>query len=252
MKRTIVAGNWKMNLSIAESVELTKACVKIAQNSTSTEVWIAPSPEALYPCKQAIPTGSKLSIGSQNVAGAKSGAFTGETSANALKEIGCNFAIVGHSERRNVYGESDTVITERALGALEQGVQICFCIGEKIEERSSGATEKILSQQLSKLLSELKPELEQLLVIAYEPVWAIGTGEVATLEQIEQTHSFIQNHWKEKRGTQCPAILYGGSVKPNNFSEILAIPSVAGGLVGGASLKADSFATLVQIASVEQ
>ena len=238
-----------MNLSIAESVELTNACVTIAKISKNTEVWIAPSPEALHACKQAIPDDSKLSLGSQNVAGALSGAFTGETSVRALKEIGCNFAIVGHSERRNVYGETDQTITQRALGALEQGMQLCFCIGEKIEERSSGKTEETLSQQLSQLLSELKPEHKQLLVIAYEPVWAIGTGEVATLEQIEQTHSFIQEHWKEKRNTECPAILYGGSVKPENFTEILAIPSVAGGLVGGASLSIDSFTRLVEIAS---
>jgi triosephosphate isomerase len=210
-----------------------------------TEVWITPTTVSIPACISSIKN-APIKVGAQNVCAKVSGAFTGENSATLLKETGCSFAIVGHSERRSLFAESNTDCANRALGALEQGLDVIFCIGETLAERENNLTNQVLTQQLNELFSGLNQSYFKQLVIAYEPVWAIGTGKVASLEQITETHFFINEYVNKSLSSELP-ILYGGSVNPENFAEIAKIPNVSGALVGGASLKAESFIKLISI-----
>ncbi len=164
-----------------------------------------------------------------------------------LKAINADFTITGHSERRNIFNESSELVAKRTMAGLNANLITIFCIGEKLEARESGNTNKVLAEQMNALISLLGNKKDENLIIAYEPVWAIGTGKVATTTEIKETHNFIATYWQEKTGNTCPPILYGGSVKPDNYEEIIRVPLVAGALVGGAALKEDQFTTLMKI-----
>jgi triosephosphate isomerase len=243
----LLCANWKMNLGLAESAKLAKDLA--ALDLTKTQVWAACTTAALSSCAESTHN-SQIKIGAQNAYFESKGAFTGELSAGVLLETGASFSLVGHSERRNIFLEDNSLCTKRAIGLLNSGVDVIFCVGEKIEERQLGEDEtaKVINSQLNELLQNL-PEGSSCgkLIFAYEPVWAIGTGLSATIQQIEQVHLEIQNIWTKSKSGKCPPILYGGSVSKANAEEILLIPSVAGALVGGASNSFESFNALIQI-----
>lgn len=240
-----------MNLGVSSSIELATSLVDGLDKNTSITVWVAPSVQALCQVRE-VTSKSIIQVGAQNVHWEEAGAFTGELSVPMLRECGCRFALAGHSERRHVFGESDELIVKRTLGSLAQNFTTILCVGETLAEREANKTEQILEAQLTGVLSSASSEKLKHLVIAYEPVWAIGTGKVATPEEIAVAHSFIAGLVREKNsGTELP-ILYGGSVSPDNFGNIVTIPHVSGALVGGASLSAEKFLALVNIAQAAQ
>ena len=248
MNTPLTIANWKMGLGLLESEKLTSALAQKFPALKTGELWLAPS----FPCLQTVVTAaesSEIQIGSQNVHWEDSGAFTGEVSAPVLKELGVQFCIVGHSERRHILGEDVEMAGKRAMHGLSSGLTVVFCIGETLEQREAGKTENVLFEQLDPVLKNLTSEFAANLVLAYEPVWAIGTGKVASIEQIESTHTALKNYWAKTTTHQLEALLYGGSVKPDNYREILSLSVVDGALVGGASLKLDSLSALVEIAS---
>ncbi|MEZ4754568.1 MAG: triose-phosphate isomerase [Bdellovibrionota bacterium] len=235
-----IVGNWKMNTTPSESVALASEICSLGKTS-KCQIWIAPPwtsiSEVLRVCAN-----TNVLVGTQNVHWKSSGAYTGEVSAPMLKAVGIDFVIVGHSERRQYFGETSETAVQRAVSALKAELQTILCIGETSEQRDIGATNQVLESQLDPLVEHIKREdlnLDKLL-IAYEPVWAIGTGNAAETKDIEEVHNFLKN-WFNEQGLKQPPILYGGSVKPENFAEISSIDSVNGALIGGASLKATSF-----------
>lgn len=249
MRKSIVAGNWKMNMSHVEALNLYKSLSALEESFPSNvEVLVAPPYVYLNELNN-IGKGSRVKVIAQNCASNESGAYTGEVSASMLRSIGINSAIVGHSERRHVFGESIREVTEKVLMLLKQNMQVVFCVGEQLSERKGGSHFNVISDQLQSVLS-LEPSLFEKIVVAYEPVWAIGTGETASPEQAEEMHSFIRSKLNEVYGKQSnqTRILYGGSVKPNNASEIFGKQDVDGGLVGGASLDASVFAEIIKAA----
>jgi len=246
MLRRFLVGNWKMNLGLRDSTILAAEIVKGYNSAMSTAVWLAPSALALQAVSVAV-KGSGIQIGSQNTHWDTSGAFTGEDSPTQIQEAGGSFAIIGHSERRGVFGESDALCARRAIGALKHGLQVIFCVGETLQQRSDNQTAIVLKSQLDPLLSELPSGAVTSLVLAYEPVWAIGTGMAANLEEITDAHALLNGYWQGKSGGQCLPILYGGSVSTDNFSEIISLPLVRGALVGGASLVAPKFLEMLRI-----
>ena len=251
VKERFVIGNWKMNLSVAPSIQLAtdiaaSNAVKKIENS-NVHCWIAPSFLSIGVVAATIHD-SIVQVGSQNLCPSEKGAFTGEISAEMLKDVGGTFAIVGHSERRTLYFEDDSLIAERTVGCLNGGITPIVCIGETLEEREQGRTEAILESQLLPVLAKISGKTETVL-FAYEPKWAIGTGRNATTETIQTTHSAILSIIGSNR---IRGLLYGGSVTPENFGEIIAIDGVDGALVGGASLKAESFLDLVEIAALQE
>ena len=235
-----------MNLSLERALPLVREIHSSALKVKKTKVWIAP-PFTLLKSIGAELTQSPVRLGAQNVYFEKEGAFTGEVSVPMLQECGVNFAIIGHSERRHILQESNELCVKRAI-ALRQssGFSIIFCVGETLAEREAGITAQILKRQLASLFSEISKEEADRIVIAYEPVWAIGTGKVASLKDIQEAHACITDacHSAWQKEIQ---ILYGGSVTPENFKEILQVPLVAGGLIGGASLSSEKFQKLIQI-----
>ena len=243
--KTILAANWKMNLSAGTSRALAQAFVELSRDLTKTEVWIAPTFTAI-PGTAEVVSGSNVKLGAQNVWGPE-GAFTGEVSAGMLKVFGCSFAFVGHSERRHIFGESDDTVVRRALVGIDSQLCVIFCVGETLSERESKKTESVLERQVSTLIDKLEDRSKFSLVLAYEPVWAIGTGKVASIKEIEDAHGFLKDFWKKRHPSHVPPILYGGSVTSDNFAEIATLKDVSGGLIGGASLSAEKFRALVQI-----
>jgi len=240
-----IVANWKMNLTAAASGRLAAQFKEAAGNLKKSEMWVAASPTAI-PAVAEVLKGSAVKYGGQN-AWAPEGAFTGEVSIGMYKEFGCTFALAGHSERRHVFGETDELIVKRAVLSLQNDFTVIFCIGEKLDERESGKTDAVLERQLDPLIQSITGLNQELILIAYEPVWAIGTGKVANIREVEEAHSFVQKYWESKSGTACPPVLYGGSVTPDNFGPIITLPSVAGALVGGASLSVEKFGKLVEI-----
>lgn len=242
MKKLIV-GNWKMNGS-TQSLDQVKQMAEASQSqSHNTEIVICP-PFTLIERTRQLVQGTKISIGGQNCHVNVSGAHTGDVSAEMLADIGATFVIVGHSERRKHYGESNTLVADKARAALRAGLTPIICVGEDLDTRESGDTLDFIAEQTFESIPQEVPIKS--MVIAYEPVWAIGTGKSAETAQIEEVHGFIQSEI-EKRFTVADArILYGGSVSPTNAKDILAIPTVHGGLIGGASLKAESFLSICQ------
>lgn len=245
-----IVGNWKMNLLEQESVALAQAIVEATRSISKTEAWIAPSFLSI-PAVSKVTAGSRVKVGTQTVHGEPKGTFTGEVSCAMLKDFGCTFSLIGHSERRWVLGETDAVVAKKAAGALAQGILPIFCLGESIEERKAGRTKEIIQSQLSALFEAIPKSSLKDTILAYEPRWAIsdGTvGTVATPQMIEEAHDIVYKVCLDATGSAPRAILYGGSATDKNISEIISIPHVDGALVGGASLKAESFNKMIELA----
>ena len=244
MRKAIIAGNWKMNKTPAEGVKLVEELKPLVANADCEVVVCVPATN-IYAVGQAI-KGSNIKLGAENVHWAESGAFTGEISADMLLELGVEYVIIGHSERRQYFGETDETVNKRTLTALKKGLTPIVCVGETLEEREGNKTEEVLKVQLTEGLKDVEDLTK--IVIAYEPVWAIGTGKTATSEQANETIGFIRKTLGELFCEKCAAkvqIQYGGSMKPGNAKELMAMPEIDGGLIGGAALKAEDFAGIV-------
>jgi triosephosphate isomerase len=242
-----MAGNWKMYKTPAETTAFFEKFRPLVENSGHCEIVICPPFTNLAAAVDAA-KGSSIHVGSQNIAWAKEGAFTGEISATMLKAVGVTYAIIGHSERRQYFGETDATVLKRTQAALEGGLTPIVCVGECLAERESGDTVKVLINQCAGGIAGLTEAQFARIVIAYEPVWAIGTGKTATPEIAADAHRTIRNEVRAKFGKDAAdavRILYGGSVKPDNVKSLMAQPEIDGSLVGGASLEAASFASIV-------
>jgi len=247
MRTKIVAGNWKMNKNSSETVALIQE-LKAAIPQTKAEVMIAPTFVNLAEAVKQV-QGSSLQVIAQNMHFAESGAYTGEISADMLLSIDIDTVILGHSERRAYFGEDDALLSKKVATALQKKMRVIFCFGEELQDRKSGNHFNIVESQLKNALFTLKESDWDGIVLAYEPVWAIGTGETASPEQAQEMHAFIRKTISEGYNeaiAQKISILYGGSVKPSNAGEIFSKPDVDGGLIGGASLVAADFAAIVQ------
>jgi triosephosphate isomerase len=243
----IIAGNWKMNTSVAEAVALARAAKDFAATFNDREVMVAPPFPWLVPVREAI-EGSSLRLGAQDMHHEPSGAFTGAVSAGMLKEAGCTHVIIGHSERRQFFGETDESVNKKTKAALAAGLVPVVCVGETLPEREAGKVEAVVGGQVSRGLAGIPDASARLLVVAYEPVWAIGTGKTASSAQAQEVHAFVRGelaHLFGKPAADAIRIQYGGSVKPDNVDELMAQPDIDGALVGGASLKADAFTRIV-------
>ena len=243
----LIAGNWKMHTTVQEAQQLTTAVVQATANVSGREVMIAPPYTALAAVENVL-AGTGVLLGAQNVHWEEKGAFTGEISAVMLKDAGCVMAIVGHSERRHIFNETDSMINRRISGALRFGLIPVFCIGESLEQREANQTLKVLEDQVRSGLADVDLTDGGQLVVAYEPVWAIGTGKTATEAQAQQAHSFIRKLLAdifEKNIAGQIRILYGGSVKPDNIDILMQQEDIDGALVGGAALNAESFERII-------
>jgi len=248
VRRPIIAGNWKMHCTSGEAVLLARELMERLASGVEPEVVIAPPYTALLAVKEAL-AGSSIALSGQNLHWESHGAFTGEISASMLTDAGCSHVIIGHSERRSLFGETDTTVNRRVIAALAQGLTPIVCVGETLEQREAGATRDVVLGQVDGGLAGLDADAVAQLVLAYEPVWAIGTGHTASPEQAQEVHAWIRGRLVETAGPAVAAgmrILYGGSVKPANVSELMHKPDLDGALVGGASLKADSFEQIVR------
>ena len=242
-KPPFIAGNWKMHMTISEAKELATAIVKASADLPEAEIVLAPPFTALGEVKKVLEDGS-VQLAAQNLFWEEKGAFTGEVSAAMLKDAGCQYVIIGHSERRQYFGETDAGVNKKISAALKSGVFPIFCIGESLAERERGETMDVISRQLQVGLDGIGAGVFKSIVIAYEPVWAIGTGKTATPSQAEEVHSHIRGELAQRYGigqAECAIILYGGSVKPANSFALLSEKNIDGFLVGGASLEAESF-----------
>lgn len=252
MRRLFVAGNWKMNTTLAAARSLAAEVAQdVARNSPQVDVAVCPPFPYLLPVRDAL-ANSPVMLGGQNAHFEKPGAFTGETSLEMLADVGCRWVILGHSERRQFFGETDGLVNRKIHAALQRGLDVIFCIGEVLQDREAMRTETVLATQLQGGLADLTIAQLSKMVIAYEPVWAIGTGVTASPQQAEAAHAFIRN-WLVTRFDRSAAdamrIQYGGSVKPDNARELLSQPNVDGALVGGASLKSDQFLGIIHAAA---
>lgn len=247
MRKALMAGNWKMHTTIEEARELASGVVAACGDYTDREVLIAPPATVLAGVADVLKDSTVL-LASQNVCWEEKGAFTGEISPAMVRDVGGSGAIIGHSERRQIFHESDEMINLRVRGAIGAGLMAIFCIGETLEERESGKTFAVLEEQVRKGLKDVEAGQVGNVVIAYEPVWAIGTGKTASKEQAQEAHAFIRGliaDMFEKNVADHMRILYGGSVKPTNVDELMAQPDIDGALVGGASLDVESFGRIM-------
>lgn len=249
MRTPLIAGNWKMNLSLADAAALAKAVKDAAAAYSDRDVLLYPTFLQLAQTA-AILAGSKVALGAQNCSAEKDGAFTGEISASQIKDAKAGYILIGHSERRHVLKETDAFLKQKVERVLEQGLMAMLCVGETLAERESGKAEAVVLGQLNAALAHLNGDEWRNIAIAYEPVWAIGTGKNATPEDAQAMHAAIRGRVAELNADIAPKvrILYGGSVKPDNIAAIMAKADVDGALVGGASLKADSFSELIRLA----
>jgi len=244
MRKNIVAGNWKMNTTVAEGVELAKAVLaKSAEVPANVKLIVATPFTHLCPVAEVL-KGSAIGLSAQNCADKDKGAYTGEVSVSMLVSAGCQYTILGHSERRQYYGETDAKLVEKTKLALEAGLQVILCVGENLDQREAGKHFDVCTEQIQNVLYNFTAEDMKNIIVAYEPVWAIGTGKTATAAQAEEIHACIRKVIADKFGAQVAddtTILYGGSCKPSNAKELFACPDIDGGLIGGAALKADDF-----------
>ncbi len=250
MRQPLVAGNWKMNGSRAGVAELLDGIKAGMAEVTTAEVAVCP-PFVFIPEVAARLQGTAVAWGGQNLSTHASGAYTGEVAASMLTDYGCKYVIVGHSERRTLYGEDDATVAEKYEVARKAGLVPIFCVGETLEEREAGTTEDVVARQLDAVLERFGAQALAAGVIAYEPVWAIGTGRTATPEQAQDVHAFIRARVAAKDAAVAGAVrvLYGGSMKPDNAAELMAKPDIDGGLIGGASLKASDFLAICRAAN---
>jgi triosephosphate isomerase len=243
MRTPLIAGNWKMNTDRQSAVALAGGIATRAVEANGVELLVCPPSIYLTVVKEALGA-AKVALGAQNMYHENKGAFTGEVSGPMLHDVGASYVILGHSERRHVFGESDAEINKKAVSALANGLKPIVCVGELLEEREAGKTAEVIQTQFQGSLAGLSAESMLKVVIAYEPVWAIGTGKVATPEQAEQVHADLRKQLREGYNAEVAEkvrILYGGSVKPDNAAELLGQPNIDGALIGGASLQADDF-----------
>lgn len=248
-RRLLIAGNWKMHKTVSESVALARAIVEQGRIGPRTDVMIAPVFTALSAVRAAL-EGTPVALGAQNVHWEEQGAFTGEVSAAMLRDVGCSHVIIGHSERRQLFHETDERVAQKTRAALRAGLTPVVCVGETLGERESGVTFAVIGRQLDAALSVLDEGQLATTVIAYEPVWAIGTGKTAKAEDAQLAHAFLRDRARHRFGDGADAlrILYGGSVKAENAAELLAQPDIDGALVGGASLDAAGFGRIIRAA----
>ena len=243
-----MAGNWKMNKTVGEALDLVRELKASLSGVQGVEVAVAPPYTALYAVHKEL-VGSSIHLAAQNLYWEEKGAFTGEVSPLMLKEVGCHYVIIGHSERRQFFGETDETVNRRIKAALAQSLKVIFCIGETLKEREEGKTFSVIERQVDGGLRGLGEREMKNMVIAYEPVWAIGTGKTATPEQAEEVHRFIRGRLEKlySRGvSEDIRIQYGGSVTPENVQGLMTQPNIDGALVGGASLRAESFSKIVR------
>ncbi|MCU7938233.1 MAG: triose-phosphate isomerase [gamma proteobacterium symbiont of Bathyaustriella thionipta] len=247
MRTPLVAGNWKMNGSRASVKELINGVVEGAKSLNGVEVAVCPSMIHIADVT-AIAGGSNVAVGSQDACTELKGAFTGETSIDMIKDFGCQYAIIGHSERRTIYGETDEIVAEKYSVVKKAGVTPIFCIGETLEERETNITEEVCARQIDAVFAAEGDNAFEGSVIAYEPVWAIGTGKTASPEQAQAVHAFIRQHIARRNAdiAEKVQILYGGSMNPANAKELIGQTDIDGGLIGGASLKAEDFLAVCQ------
>lgn len=244
MRKPLLAGNWKMNKTIDESVALVKELAEKVKGVDDRDILVCPTYPALKPVADAI-AGTNINLGAQNIFWEEKGAFTGEVAGPMLIAAGCKYVIIGHSERRQYFGETDETVNKRVKAALKYGLLPIVCVGETLEERESNKTMAVVEKQIQNGLKELEVGIWKLVVVAYEPVWAIGTGKTATPEQAEEVHAFIRGLLPvEVKDTI--RILYGGSMNAGNVKELMAKENIDGGLIGGASLKAEDFSKIVR------
>ena len=249
-RRPIIAGNWKMNKTSAEARDLAGKLIPLVAGVKDRDIVLAPAFTSLHAVAEAI-KGTNMALASQNLFWEDKGAFTGEISAEMLLDLGCKYVITGHSERRQYFGETDETVNKKVRQALNKGLLPIVCVGELLNEREAGRANEVIERQVVGALKGVTAAEMQKIVIAYEPVWAIGTGKTATPDQANEIHAFI----RQKAGSLYTAgvaealrIQYGGSVTPDNVSQLMAMPDIDGALVGGASLKPESFAALVTFA----
>ncbi len=243
MRRYVVAGNWKMNMLPNEAIDFMTALEPMVKDSESEVIICAPFTDLFYTINCAQDT--NIHVGAQNMHWEENGAYTGEVSPNMLKSINCEYVIIGHSERREYFAETDETVNKKVKSALAHGLKPIMCVGETLEQREAGQTVELITGQISKGLAGLTAEDLDNVIIAYEPIWAIGTGKTATNEEANEAIKEIRNKIKKEFGTDDITILYGGSCNDKNASELFAMPDIDGGLVGGASLKADQFEKIV-------
>jgi triosephosphate isomerase len=248
MRKPVIAGNWKMYKTLGEAVDTALALKPLVANANHCQVMIAPVFTAIKTVADRL-EGSNIQIAAQNCSTeVEEGAHTGEVTAAMLRDVGAKFVIVGHSERRQLYSENDSMVNKKCAAALASGLNVILCVGESLEQREQGTAEPVVSGQLAGGLGGLTASDLDRIIVAYEPVWAIGTGRTASPEQAQEMHAFIRRVFMERYSDQAAndlRILYGGSVKPDNIAGLMSQKDIDGALVGGASLKAESFAQIV-------
>ena len=247
-RKIFIAGNWKMNKTAAETAELASALkASLAQFAGKCEIAVCPTFTSLATAVEIL-KGSNVKVGAQNIHWADNGAYTGEISGAMLKEIGVEYVIIGHSERRQYFGETDETVNQRIKAALKYGLKPIVCIGETLAEREGGVTNTVLEKQIRGAFADISAAVMDAITIAYEPVWAIGTGKTATPDVAQETHAFIRSVLTALYGSKAQDIVvqYGGSMKPENSGALVSKQDIDGGLIGGAALKADSFTALIQ------
>lgn len=247
-RKLFIAGNWKMNTSRGSAVQLAKAVVDAVGSMTAVDLAVCPPAVYLSDVAGAL-RGSRIALGAQNMFYEDNGAFTGEISGSMLKDVGCRYVILGHSERRHVLGESDETINRKVLKALADGLEVIFCVGELLAEREANRTMDVVRRQMQIGLEGVGRDAVKKITVAYEPVWAIGTGQTASPQQAQEVHAMLRQllaSTYDKAVADVVRIQYGGSVKPGNASELLNQPDIDGALVGGASLKTEDFVGIVK------
>lgn len=249
MRKTVIAGNWKMNNDLKESEKLIVELKNLLQNEKpNCDVIVCPPYTSLSEASKLL-KGSQIKLGAQNMHFEENGAFTGEVSASMLKSVGCEYVILGHSERRHIFGESNEMINKKIKKALSAGLKPIFCVGELLEDRENGSTNDVVKKQILKGLAEISADEMKNIIVAYEPVWAIGTGKTASPAQAQEVHEFIRDLIEITYSLEVAndlVIQYGGSVKPDNAKELISQKDIDGALVGGACLKADSFLGIIK------
>ena len=250
VRKFLIAGNWKMNLNSSESAELARDIASMIGRQTEVSVCLCPPATSLQAVAEVV-NDSNICVGGQNMHFESTGAYTGEISAEMLRHLFCKFVILGHSERREYFGETDAIVNKKVLAALAATLNPILCVGETLEQREAGKAKDVIKSQIELALQGVSEENYEGLVIAYEPVWAIGTGKTATPDMAEEMHAEIRCQLAgviKEESAEKIRILYGGSMKPENAKALLAQPNIDGGLIGGASLKAVSFSEIVESA----
>ncbi len=248
MRKIIIAGNWKLNKTISEAVELAQAIKDQAVDVTNVDIAVCPVFTAISEVGKIV-NGSNVGLGAQDVYWKESGAFTGEVSASLLKDAGCQYVIIGHSERRQYFGETNETVNNKVKAVLEAGLTPIVCVGENLEEREADKAFDVVKDHIENSLKGFSADEMKKMVLAYEPVWAIGTGKTASPEQAQEIHAFIRGLLKDMHDedvSQAMRIQYGGSVKPENAKDLMGQEDIDGALVGGAALKVDSFVGIIK------